>query len=61
MEVPMPVFRLALGLARLAGKGDGFGDGALARLREDLVFDAGPARADFGYTPRRFMPGNSAP
>ncbi len=61
LEVPMPVFRLALGLARLAGKGDGFGDGALARLREDLVFDAGPARADFGYAPRRFTPGGSAP
>jgi nucleoside-diphosphate-sugar epimerase len=61
LEVPMPVFRLALGLARLAGKGDGFGDGALARLRDDLVFDAGPARADFGYAPRRFTPGSSAP
>ena len=60
LEVPMPVFRLALGMAKLAGKGDGFGDGALARLREDLVFDLGPARADFGYAPRRFTPGDGA-
>jgi nucleoside-diphosphate-sugar epimerase len=55
LEVPMPLFRLALGAARLAGKGDGFGAGALARLREDLVFDATPARADFGYAPRPFQ------
>ncbi|MGN6112324.1 MAG: NAD-dependent epimerase/dehydratase family protein [Luteimonas sp.] len=55
-EVPMPLFRLALGAARLAGRGDGFGTGALARLREDLVFDASPARADFGYAPRAFQP-----
>lgn len=61
LEVPMPVFRLALGVARLAGKGDGFGDGALARLHEDLVFDLGPAHADFGYAPRRFTPGHRAP
>lgn len=56
LMVPMPLFRLALGLARLAGKGDGFGAGALARLREDLVFDAAPARADFGYAPGAFRP-----
>jgi len=50
----MPVFRCVLGVARLAGKGDGFGDAALARLRDDLVFDATPARTDFGYAPRAF-------
>jgi hypothetical protein len=61
LEVPLPVFRLALGVARLAGKGAGFGDGALSRLREDLVFDPGPAQADFGYAPRPFTPGNSVP
>jgi uncharacterized protein YbjT (DUF2867 family) len=60
-EVPMPLFRLALGAARLAGKGGGFGDGALARLQEDLVFDPTPAREDFGYAPRRFSPGIRAP
>ncbi len=54
LEVPLPVFRCVLGIARLAGKGDGFGDAALARLREDLVFDATAARTDFGYAPRAF-------
>ncbi len=54
LEVPAPMFRLALGAARLAGKANGFGDAALARLHEDLVFDAAPARADFGYAPRGF-------
>jgi nucleoside-diphosphate-sugar epimerase len=58
MEVPMPVFRLALGTARLAGQGGGFGEGALARLHEDLVFDLGPALSDFGYAPRKFKKGD---
>jgi nucleoside-diphosphate-sugar epimerase len=31
----------------------------LARMREDLVFDAGPALRDLGHAPRRF-PGTSA-
>ena len=30
--------------------------GAVARMREDLVFDAAPARRDFGYDPRPFHP-----
>lgn len=55
LEVRAPLFRLALGAARAAGRANGFGDAALARLREDLVFDAGPARADFGYAPRGFL------
>ena len=57
LEVPMPMFRLALAAARLAGRADGFGAGAMARLREDLVFDATPARTDFGYAPRAFKKG----
>jgi len=61
LEVPMPVFRFALAAARVAGKAGGFGDGALARLREDLVFDIEPARIDFGYAPRRFAPEGRAP
>lgn len=61
LEVPMPVFRVALGVARLAGEGNGFGDGALARLREDLVFDLAPAQSDFGYAPRRFTPAGNTP
>ena len=55
-EVPMPVFRTALWLARKAGMMRGLTDDAVARMREDLVFDASPARRDFGYAPRLFEP-----
>ena len=55
-EVPMPVFRTALWLARKAGMMRGLTDDAVARMREDLVFDASPARRDFGYAPRPFEP-----
>ena len=51
---PMPVFRAMLSLARLAGVMRGLTDEAVARMREDLVFDATPAQRDFGYAPRPF-------
>ena len=54
-QVPMPVFRVALSLARTAGVMRGLTDDAVARMREDLVFDASPARRDFGYAPRAFI------
>lgn len=54
-EVPMPVFKVLLGLARVAGLMRGLTDDAVARMREDLVFDAAPAFHDFGYTPRSFI------
>lgn len=53
-QVPMPVFKAALRTARLAGAMRGLSDDAVARMREDLVFDAGPAACDFGYAPRAF-------
>lgn len=56
IELPGPVFQLVLKAARLAGRADGFGDAALQRMREDLLFDDAPARRDFGYAPRRFAP-----
>jgi hypothetical protein len=56
IEVPGPVFSLALLGARGMGKIGGFGDAAVARMRADLVFDATPARNDFGYTARPFRP-----
>lgn len=56
LPVPGALFALAVRVARLLGKGEGLGDAALARLREDLVFDDGPARRDFGYAPRPFRP-----
>ena len=56
IEVPPPVFAVAVALARASGRLGGFGDAALARLRQDLVFDATPARAALGYAPRMFRP-----
>jgi hypothetical protein len=41
---------------RLLGRADGLGDAVVARMRDDLVFDATPARRDFGYAPRPFQP-----
>jgi len=54
--LPPPLFRALLLPARRLGLASGFGDAALARMREDLVFDAAPARRDFGYAPRAFAP-----
>ena len=56
LEVSAPLFALAVRSARLLGFGDGFDEGALARLRTDMVFDAAPAHRDFGYAPRGFEP-----
>ena len=56
IEVPGPLFSLALLGARRMGKIGGFGDAAVARMRADLVFDATPARNDFGFAPRPFRP-----
>ncbi len=53
-ELPMPMFKAALSLARAAGAMRGLTDDAVARMREDLVFDASPAHRDFGYAPRAF-------
>jgi len=55
-EVPAPLFATVVGLARATGRLGGFGDAALARLRQDLVFDASLARAALGYAPRPFSP-----
>lgn len=54
IELPAPLFAAMLSVARATGRVRGFGDAALARMREDLVFDAAPARRDFGYSPRKF-------
>ncbi|HET7126674.1 MAG TPA: NAD-dependent epimerase/dehydratase family protein [Lysobacter sp.] len=56
IELPSPLFKSLLVLARMGGRAQEFGDAALARMREDLVFEAGPARRDFGYAPRTFAP-----
>lgn len=54
-QLPLPIFRAALSLARLAGVMRGLSDDAVSRMRDDLVFDATPARRDFGYAPRAFI------
>jgi len=56
VEVPAPLLATLLAAARATGRLRGFGDAALARMREDLVFDAAPARHDLGYAPRAFQP-----
>ena len=56
VELPGPLFRAALWAARVCGQAGGFGDAALARLQQDLVFDNESALRDFGYRPRAFRP-----
>lgn len=54
--LPPRAFASTLALAHAAGIARDFGGAALARMRQDLVFDATPARRDFGYAPRAFAP-----
>ena len=56
VELPSPMFNLALLLAQMTGRATGLGEAAVRRMRNDLVFDAGPAQRDFGYAPRPFRP-----
>ena len=56
LELPMPLFRGVLAVARLRGIAGDFTSQALSRMRQDLVFGSEPARHDFGYAPRMFNP-----
>lgn len=56
IELPSPLFNLALLAAKATGHATGFGEAAVCRMRSDLVFDAQPALRDFGYAPRMFRP-----
>ncbi|WP_052101435.1 NAD-dependent epimerase/dehydratase family protein [Novilysobacter arseniciresistens] len=56
VELPAPLFAIALRLAQLTGRARGLGDAAIGRMREDLVFDIDPAARDLGYAPRPFRP-----
>ena len=58
-EVPMPMFRAALAAAQARGVARELTATAVARMRDDLVFDPAPARRDFGYAPRVFRPDGS--
>lgn len=56
LEVPAPLFRVAVAVAHGLGRLQAFNTATLARMREDLVFDSAPACTDFGYAPRPFHP-----
>ena len=56
IELPSPLFNLALLAAQATGRASGLGEAAVRRMRNDLVFDATPARRDFGYAARDFAP-----
>ena len=56
VELPPMVFKLVLRIAQASGRARGLGAAAVARMQDDLVFDAAPARGDFGYAPRQFQP-----
>jgi hypothetical protein len=55
LVLPGALFALAARLARGLRVHDA-GPAVLARMREDLVFDAGDARRELGYAPRPFAP-----
>jgi len=56
IELPSPLFNLALLVAQASGRATGLGEAAVRRMRSDLVFDAAPAQRDLGYAPRLFRP-----
>lgn len=56
IELPSPLFNLALLAAQAAGRATGLGEAAVRRMRSDMAFDIGPAQRDFGYAPRPFQP-----
>lgn len=56
LELPAPLFSALAAALRAGGRLQGFGAGAQARLREDLVFDIAPAAAALGHAPRPFRP-----
>lgn len=56
VELPAPLFRIAVAAGRATGRLRALPAGAVARMREDLVFDVEPARRDLGYAPRPFRP-----
>lgn len=60
VRVPGFVFRMGVRGLRLLGGAQGLGEGFLARLGQDQVYDGGPARAALGHSPRGFRPGPDA-
>ncbi|HWS76925.1 MAG TPA: NAD-dependent epimerase/dehydratase family protein [Thermomonas sp.] len=56
LELPMPLFQLALKAAQARGIANDLTLAAIERMRQDLVFDIEPAKRDFGYAARAFKP-----
>lgn len=56
VTLPPPLFRALLASGQALGIARDLGGAVLGRMREDLVFDAAPARRDFDYAPRAFRP-----
>lgn len=56
LELPVPLFAALAAALRATGRLQGFGREAQLRLRQDLVFDIGPAAAALGHAPRPFRP-----
>jgi len=56
IDVPLPLFRLAVRLARVLPAFRDLSPEAALRQGVDLCFDHGPATEDFGYAPRAFTP-----
>lgn len=54
--LPDLLFAASAAIARMLPAFRGASGAVIARMREDLVFDAGPAARDFGYAPRAFAP-----
>jgi nucleoside-diphosphate-sugar epimerase len=55
-ELPLPMFRGVMVAAQARGIAVDLTPAALARMREDLVFDCDPAQRDFAFAPRMFTP-----
>lgn len=60
VDVPLPLFRLAMRLARVLPAFRNVSPEAALRQGIDLCFDHTSATADFGYAPRAFTPDASA-
>ena len=57
IRIPLPVFGLAVKLARLHPRFAHLTPDMALRMQSDLVFDHSEATRDFGYSPGRFDPG----
>ncbi len=55
LHLPVPALQLALTCARILPRFAHLSSQMADRMNEDLVFDSGPARRDFGYAPRPFV------